>query len=331
MARRGRLVKSKLLPLPIEVLYQTGMTTLQQLRYLAAVADTLHFRRAAEECHVTQPTLSAQLKQLEARLGTVLVERGRGRVILTPAGREIAARARTVLREVGEIVALARSADRAPFDGTLRMGIVQSLGSYLMPHLLPDLRRRFPGLRLYLREGLPKGLLGQLSDGTLDILAFPLPVPERDTEAARIFREPLLIVAPSDHPLAARARVAPADLRGETILALEPGHQLYNQVRDLCAAIGAELSHDYEGTSLDTLRQMVAMGMGLSLLPALYVRSEVARETLVAARPLDGPTPARVIGLVWRRGSVRGEAYRRLAAAIREILRARVPEVTVLD
>ncbi|MCU0910402.1 MAG: LysR substrate-binding domain-containing protein [Rhodobacteraceae bacterium] len=307
------------------------MPTLQQLRYLAALAETLHFRRAAEECHVTQPTLSAQVKELEARLGTVLVERGHGSVVLTPAGREIAARARLVLREVAEIVALARAAGREPLSGTLRLGVVQSLGSYLMPHLVPDLRRRFPDLRLYLREGLPKALLGQLADGALDLLAFPLPVSERDTEAARLFREPLLLVAPSDHALARRSSVAPADLRGETILALEPGHQLYNQVRDLCAAIGAELSHDYEGTSLDTLRQMVAMGMGLSLLPALYVRSEVARETLVAARPLDGPTPARVIGLVWRRGSVRGEAYGTLAAAIRDILRARVPEVTVLD
>jgi LysR family hydrogen peroxide-inducible transcriptional activator len=261
----------------------------------------------------------------------VLVDRGHGKVVLTPAGREVAARARAVLREVGEIVALARASGREPLSGTLRLGVVQSLGSYLMPHLVPDLRRRFPGLRLYLREGLPKALLAQLADGALDLLAFPLPVSERDTETARLFREPLLLVAPADHPLAARSSVAPADLRGETILALEPGHQLYNQVRELCAAIGAELSHDYEGTSLDTLRQMVAMGMGLSLLPALYVRSEVARETLVAARPLDGPTPARVIGLVWRRGSVRGEAYGALAAAIREILRAQVPEVTVLD
>jgi len=307
------------------------MPTLRQLRYLAALAETLHFRRAAEECHVTQPTLSAQLRELELRLGVVLVERGHGRVVLTPAGREIAARARLVLREVDEIVAVAREAARSPLSETLRMGIVQSLGSYLMPHLVPDLRERFPGLRFYLREGLPKSLLAQLADGALDLLAFPLPVPERDTETVRLFREPLLLVAPADHPLARRASVAPADLRGETIMALEPGHQLYNQVRELCAAIGAELSHDYEGTSLDTLRQMVAMGMGLSLLPALYVRSEVARETLVAARPMEGSAPARVIGLVWRRGAVRGAEFRTLAAAIREILRARVPEVTVLD
>jgi LysR family hydrogen peroxide-inducible transcriptional activator len=306
------------------------MPTFQQLRYLAALAETLHFRRAAEECHVSQPTLSAQMKELEARLGVALVERGRGRVILTPLGREIAARARAILRDREELVELARQG-RAPLSGTIRVGVVLSLGSYLLPLLVPDLRRRHPGLKLYLREGLPRALLSQLADGALDLLFFPLPVSARETEAARLFREPLLLVAPADHPLARRASVAAADLRGETVMALEPGHQLYNQVRQLCETIGAELSHDYEGTSLDTLRQMVAMGMGLSLLPALYVRSEVARETLVTARPLEGAAPARVIGMVWRRGSVRGPEFEALAATIREALRAGVPEVAVLD
>lgn len=306
------------------------MPTLQQLRYLVALSETLHFRRAAEECHVTQPTLSAQLKELEARLGTPLVERGRGKVILTPVGREIAARARGVLRDMGEIVELARLG-RVPLSGTLRVGVVQSLGSYLLPLLVPDLRRKHPRLRLYIREGLPRPLLAQLSEGALDLLVFPLPVSARETETARLFREPLHLVAPADHPLATRTAVAPADLRGETVMALEPGHQLYNQVRQLCDTMGAELSHDFEGTSLDTLRQMVAMGMGLSLLPALYVRSEVARETLVVSRPLEGPAPARVIGLVWRKGSVRGPEYAALAATIRDVLREDVPEVTVLD
>lgn len=306
------------------------MVTLQQLRYLVALADARHFRRAAEECHVTQPTLSMQLRELETRLGVTLAERTRGHVVLTPVGREIATRARGVLREIAEIVELGRQG-RVPLSGTIRVGVVQSLGSYLLPLLVPDLRDRHPTLRLYLREGLPRVLLAQLSEGALDLLVFPLPVSGRETETARLFREPLLLVAPRDHPLAARTTVAAPDLKGETIMALEPGHQLYNQVRELCAAIGAELSHDFEGTSLDTLRQMVAMGMGLSLLPALYVRSEVARETLVTARPLEGPAPARVIGMVWRKGSVRGGEYADLAATIRRILRASVPEVDVLD
>ncbi len=323
------LFQSKLARLSIDVNYH-GMATLQQLRYLAALAETLHFRRAAEDCHVTQPTLSMQLRELEARLGVALVERSRGRVVLTPVGREIAARARSVLREVAEIVELGRQG-RVPLSGTLRAGVVQSLGSYLMPLLVPELRRRHPALRLYLREGLPRALLAQLSEGALDLLFFPLPVSAREAETARLFREPLLLVAPRDHPLAARSTVPPSALRGETIMTLEPGHQLYNQVRELCTAIGAELSHDFEGTSLDTLRQMVAMGMGLSLLPALYVRSEVARETLVTARPLESPAPARVIGMVWRRGTVRAAEYADLAATIRSVLRAGVPEVDVLD
>ena len=306
------------------------MPTLQQLRYLVALADTLHFRRAAEECHVTQPTLSAQLKELEARLGAALVESARPRVVLTPVGREVAARARGVLRDVAEIAAVARQG-RAPLSGTLKLGVVQSLGSYLLPLILPALRQHHPGLRPYIREGLPRILLSQLSDGAEDLLFFPLPVAGRGFETARLFREPLLAVLPRDHPLAARPTVAPGDLRGETVMALEPGHQLYNQVRQLCDTIGAQLSHDYEGTSLDTLRQMVAMGMGVSLLPALYVRSEVAREELVVARPIEGSAPARVIGMVWRKGSVRGGEYLALAATIRAALRAAVPEVTVLD
>ncbi len=306
------------------------MPSLQQLRYLAALAETLHFRRAAEECHVTQPTLSAQLRELEARLGVTLVDRARGKVVLTPVGREIAARARTVLREVAEIRELARQGGGA-LSGTIRVGVVQSLGSYLLPLLVPELRGRHPELRLYIREGLPRALQSQLSEGTLDLLFFPLPVPARETESARLFREPLLVVMPHDHPLAERSTVVPADLKGETIMALEPGHQLYNQVRQLTETIGAELSHDFEGTSLDTLRQMVAMGMGLSLLPALYIRSEVARETLVVARPLDGPAPARVIGMVWRKGSVKSADYNALAETVRDVMRAGVPEVTVLD
>ncbi len=278
---------------------------------------------------MTQPTLSAQLKELEARLGVPLVERSRAKVVLTPLGRDIAARAKGVLRDMTEIVELARQG-QAPLTATIRVGVVQSLGSYFLPLIVPQLRQRHPGLKLYVREGLPRALTGQLDDGALDLLFFPLPVPERNLVATRLFREPLLVVAPHDHPLAAQPDIAPADLRGETIMALEPGHQLYNQVRQLTEAIGADLSHDYEGTSLDTLRQMVAMGMGLSLLPALYVRSEVARETLVVARPMQGTPPARIIGMVWRKSSVRAAEFSALADTIRDIIATEVPEVAIM-
>jgi LysR family hydrogen peroxide-inducible transcriptional activator len=307
------------------------MPTLQQLRYLVALEDHRHFRRAAEMVNVTQPTLSGQLKELELRLGTPLIDRRRAPVVLTPAGREISARARRMLSGVDEIWAIARAAAN-PMGGTLRLGIVHSLGSYLMPLVVPELQKRAPDLRLYIREGLPDALFDQLDNGALDLLFYPLPVERRGLTVEPLFEEPLLLVAPRDHPLASGGTVQPQALAGETILTLEPGHRLFEQVRTLAQGFGAAISHDFEGTSLDTLRQMVAMKLGISLMPALYVRSEVARETLVTAQPFAGrAAPSRTIASVWREGAVRAESFGRVNGVIRETLRRDVPEVTVLD
>lgn len=306
------------------------MPSLQQLRYLVAVADTLHFRRAAESVNVTQPTLSAQLRELELRLGVQLVERTRARVVMTPVGTEIAGRARRVLREVADMREIARGAQQ-PLSGTIRVGVVQSLGSYLLPHLIPDLHEGFPDLRLYVREGLADVLIQRLEEGTIDFLFYPLPLNRSELVTVPLFLEPLLVVLPHEHRLATAHEIRRDDLRGETILTLEPGHRLYEQVRALAEDYEAVVSHDYEGTSLDTLRQMVAMGLGLSLLPALYVRSEVARESLVVARPVAGEQPSRTIGMIWRRGSARDAEFRDLSQIVAGILTGRVPEVTVLE
>ncbi len=305
------------------------MPTLKQLKYLVAVADQKHFRRAAEISHITQPTLSAQIKELELRLGAKLIEQRRPTVILTPTGREIVRRARRVLADVDDIRVVARH-EAGALGGTLRLGVVQSLGSYLMPLIVPDIHAREPDLRLYIREGLAAHLIDQLHEGTLDFLFFPLPVREQNLTSVALFDEPLLVVAPRTHPLAGVDAVDGSDLRGETLLTLEAGHRLYEQVRDVSERFGANLSHDYEGTSLDTLRQMVAMEIGVSLMPALYVRSEVARETLVRARPFSGTAPSRTVGMVWREGSSRVETLERLASHVRDILGRTVPEVTVL-
>nr|WP_255670592.1 LysR substrate-binding domain-containing protein [Cognatishimia sp. F0-27] len=296
------------------------------MRYLVALADTGHFRRAAESCHVTQPTLSAQLRQLERTLGVTLVERTRPRAILNPLGLEITERARRVLREIDEI-RMQASLGRDPLHVTIRVGVVQSLGSYLLPLFVPDLHETHPDLKLYVREGLPDYLLRSLHDGTLDLLFFPLPVPQAEFASRPLFREPLAVVAPADHPIAAMDAVRADQLRGETVLSLEPGHKLYDQVRQLCEDYGASLSHDYEGTSLDTLRQMVAMGMGVSLMPALYIKSEVAHQDVVVARPFSGKAPDRMIGMIWRRGAAREKAFEALAELIIACLMRRVPEV----
>ena len=307
------------------------MPTLKQFRYLTALAHTLHFRKAAEQCHVSQPTLSGQLQELEERLGVQLVERSRrSQVVLTPIGETIAERARIVLRDVQDIIDLGKHGQQW-LDGTLKLGALPTLGPYLLPHVLPELHESHPGLKLYVREGMPRPLIRNLEEGDLDLLLFPMPIRETDLESTRLFRERLWVIIPSEHPLSAKEQIDRADLRGETVLALEPGHLLYEQVADLCREFGAELSHDFEGTSLDTLRLMVGMGMGLSFMPTVYVLSEVAKDPQVVARPMKSHSPSRIVGLAWRRHSARGAEYQALASIIRGILRSSLQDITVID
>jgi len=305
------------------------MPTIQQLRYLVSLSETRHFRRAADACHVTQPTLSAQLKELERKLGVTLVERSRSKLIITPTGEAVVGIARRILRDLDEIRAVSASG-RATLESTIRIGVVPTLGSYFLPLIVPDLHARYPRLGLYMREGLSQMLLRRIEDGGLDLLFFPMPIGSGDLDGISLFREPIHVALPVDHRLAAERAISHKMLAGETILALEPDHKLYEQVREICDDAGAELSHEYEGTSLDTLRQMVAMGMGLSFLPALYVKSEVEREDLVVARPFAHRAPSRTIGMVWRRGTVREAEYRTLAVDICQILKRTAPEVIVL-
>ena len=293
------------------------MPTLQQLRYVVAIADTLSFSRAAGRLNVTQPTLSAQLRELEGRLGTLLFERNRARVLPTAKGAEIARRARTILREVDTIREIAREGDTARLGGLLRLGVVHTVGAYLLSAAMPSLRRDFPDLRLYVREDRPEALLPQLADGVHDLLALPEDPARPDFETAPLLREALLVVLPVDHRLAGKAAIEPADLAGEVVLTMEPWHRLHDRISELCRETGAELARDYEGTTLDTVRQMVAGGMGIALLPALYIRSEVMRETLVVARPLSRGAPRRGIVLAWRRTSPQRDRYLALAACIR--------------
>lgn len=330
----GRLFQSNFVLFLIGGGYQAGldkghMPTLQQLRYLVAVADSLHFRRAAEACHVAQPTLSTQLKELERRLDVELVERSRSRVILTSVGREVAERSRKVLREVDEIREIARTRSQ-PLTQIVRVGVVQSVGSYFLPLIVPDLHARHPTLGLYVREGLPDRLLEALELGSLDLLFFPLPVRRQDFETLPLFQEPIHVVVPADHRLADAEDIDPAMLRGETILSLERGHKLFELVQRICDDYGAEISQDYEGTSLDTLRQMVATGIGITMLPALYVKSEVTHHDIVVARPFRATAPSRTIGMVWRKGTAREQEFATLAQEICATLRRAAPEVTVL-
>ncbi len=305
------------------------MPTIQQLRYLTAVAEHRHFRRAAEACNVTQPTLSAQLRALERRLEAPLIERARGGVILTPVGAQIVEHARRALAEVEEIRGIAR-AGGGVLSSVVRVGVVQSIGSYVLPLIVPDLHATFPKLGLYVREALQDALLAEVEAGTLDLLILPLPIKRGDLEVLSLYREPIEVVIPHDHRLANERDIDPGMLRGERVMSLGRGHQLYEQVQRICADFGAQVSHDFEGTSLDTIRQMVAMGMGISLMPTLYVKSEVAHQDIVVARPFRGAPPARTVGMVWRKNTARVGDYRLMAQHICATLKRVAPEIAVL-
>lgn len=302
--------------------------TLRQLGYLVALADCLHFRKAAERAHVSQPTLSGQIAELEQRLGVELVERNRQRVGLTPAGQDVAARARQILSDVDALVATAGSAG-ANLGGIIRLGVLPTSGPYLLPKVIADLHVAYPELGLYVREDLPPALELGLADGHFDLLLTNLPV-SGAFAALPLFREPLLLGMAHDHALAGVDIIAPEALRGRRLLALGQGHRLSEQVRQLARSYGADLRNDYEGTSLDTLRQMVGMGMGLSFFPLLYVRSEIDKDADVIARPLSPETPERTIGLVWRRGSPRTDAFVEIAELMRAAVRRNFAEARLL-
>lgn len=305
------------------------MPSIRQLEYLAALHTTRHFRRAAESVGVSQPTLSAQLKVLEERLGVQLVERDRSSVIFTPVGEEILGVARSVLRDVQEIRDVAAS-QRGEFGGLIRLGLPPTIGPYLLPRMLPELHKTYPKLKLYVREEVPQILPNSLTEGRHDVLITPLPVIGSEFETVAVFREPLVIVAPADHPLAAMPTIDRIQLRGQSILSLEAGHQLHEQVEAICEDFGAELLLDFEGTSLDTLRQMVAIGMGLSFLPGLYVEATLGNDTSVKALTLKGRSLFRTIGLVWRRTSARSNEFKKLADYTRETVKRDFPDFPIL-
>ncbi len=290
---------------------------LKTLRYLVALDDKRHFGRAAEACFVSQPTLSAQLKKLEEELGVELVERRHKNVLLTPVGAEIARRARRILQDADELVALARS-QQDPMVGQVRLGLIPTLAPYLLPHVLPDLRSRYPELRCLLFEHQTLVLLDRLDRGELDAAVLALPVPLDGLEHRVLLEEPFFVAVAHDHALAKRKQVSLEALREETLLLLEDGHCLRDQALDICSRVDAHEAHDLRATSLETLRQMVAANIGVTLLPGLAIRDpdEVAT---IAIRP---GSPHRAVAMVWRTSNPRGTTLTLLAEAMSETIAA---------
>ena len=244
---------------------------LRDLRYFVALAETRHFGKAAERCYVSQPTLSAQIKKLENYLGVQLIERQPRRVQLTETGARIVPIARRMLQESDEIIALARN-EHDPLSGKINVALIPTIGPYLLPLVMRRLRKQLPRLKLMLYEYQTQTLLEKMRAGDIELGILALPVALEGLESRQLYEEPFTVAVPTNSELAKRANVKIDDLNGETVLLLEDGHCLRDQALDVCSRVDVKESEDYRATSLETLRQMVAAGLGITLLPELATR-----------------------------------------------------------
>jgi LysR family hydrogen peroxide-inducible transcriptional activator len=304
--------------------------SVKQIEYFVAVARQGSFRRAADSLDISQPTITSQIAQLEKNLGVVLFERGRSGATLSPAGRELLPKARSVLDELDDLIATAGSAGSGA--AVYRLGVKSTLGPYLLPRILPALHAKHPNLKLYVREEPPDMLESSLEQGELDLIMTGFPTNIADLDGETLLREDIKLVMPANHPLATKPILSGDDLAGVQILTTGEGHHLTRLVEQLATRFGAEVLRDYEGTSLDALRLMVVMGMGLTFLPALYIDTEIGADSALEVREIDGHSIARIIGMAWRRNSPSRVFYRKLAADLREVLRSEIGSpITVLE
>jgi LysR family hydrogen peroxide-inducible transcriptional activator len=293
------------------------LPTLRQLQYLRLLAEHGSFSRAAEAAHVTQPTLSAGVQELEKILGAPVVDRGRPKVILTPVGEEAVRRAKDVLARAEDLVQAAKSAGQ-PLSGRLRLGVIPTIAPFLLPRALPLLRTRYPALKLFLREDLTAKLIAGLKAGALDAALIALPYDTAGIETAHVADDAFLAALPANHPMIASDRVDPAQMQGEDLILLEDGHCLREHA---LAACSLEPPRGEEGgfaaTSLHTLVQMVGSGLGVSLIPAMAVDAGLTEAAAVGVRPLRAGAPAREIVVAWRAGSSRETEARLLAETLK--------------
>ncbi len=304
--------------------------SLRQLEYFVAISRFGSFRRAADELGISQPTITAQLAQLEKTLTVVLFERGRNGATLTPAGRQLLPNARRTLEELDNLMASAGVASSGA--AIYRLGVKSTLGPYILPRILPAVHARYRDLKLYVREEPPSRLEAALENGEFDLALTALPINSSELDGEQLLREDIKLVLPAEHPLARKPIVTGVDLAGVQILTPQEGHKLSRMVEQIAARFGAEVLRDYEGTSLDALRLMVVMGMGVSFLPALYIHSEINADSALVVRDIEGESFARIVGLAWRATSPARVFYRQLAQDMREVLRDELGDVIqVLD
>ena len=291
---------------------------LRALQYFVKLADLRHFSKAAEACFVSQPTLSTQIKKLEEELGVQLVERSPKNIMLTPVGVEIAERARLVLSDVDQMKAVARRSGN-PADGVLRLGLFPTLAPYFLPHVVPNLRRQYPNLRLQLAEEKSEDILRMLRQGELDAAMLALPIHDEGLEMEVLFKEPFVLALPGQHPLASQPRVGLDDLNGAELLLLEEGHCLREHALEVCALADAHERVDFHATSMETLRQMVAADVGIPLMPIMAVKPPIAATGNLAIRYFDHPAPSRTIALVWRSSSALSGFLKEVAECLKTL------------
>lgn len=299
-----------------------NLPTLRQLQYLDALARAGHFGRAAEAVNVTQSTLSAGVKDLEAALGVTLVDRGKHRVLFTPAGEEVLRRGRLLL-EGAEAMVEAAQATRAPLSGLVRLGVIPTIGPFLLPKVLPGLRRAFPKLKLVLVEDQTARIVDQLESGALDVLLLALPCDCGTAETMVLFEDEFLATLPKTHDLAKSAAITPERLAAEPLLLLAEGHCLRSHALSVCNLADNALGTAVEATSLHTLVQMVDGGLGVTLMPRMAVDAGILRGTGLVTRPLDVQPRSRSIGLAWRRGTGRRDDFDLLGRTIAELQRGK--------
>ena len=290
--------------------------TLRQLQYLVAISETGRFGEAARRLHVSQPSLSAQIAEMEDFLGVALVERGRSGAMMTPLGQEFVSRARIILRDVESLKALARQGKK-DLVGRIHLGVLPSIGPYLLPQAVKNLHANHPDLRLAVSEERTIDLGTGLKDGRLDTI-ISTPEDHPDAEGLTLFREALWICAAMDDPLMeVEGPVSPGELAGRPFLTLGHGHRLSQVTETLALEAGSQVSTEYEGTSLDAIRQMALMGAGVAILPSLYALQEARRDPDLRVRRIDHPLAQREVGLYWRPQSPLGERFSTLASALK--------------
>jgi LysR family hydrogen peroxide-inducible transcriptional activator len=296
----------------------TALPTFRQLRHLVALHEAGHFGRAAEACFVTQSTLSASIKELEDLLGVALVDRSTRKVVFTPLGSRVVEKARELVAGAEELAASVR-AQAEPLAGPLKLGVIPTIGPFLLPGVLPGLRRRYPRLQLYLREDLSARLCEMLGRGELDAVLIALPYDCGDVETASVLTDPFELACRSDHPLAKRRRIAPDDIESQQLLLLAEGHCLREHALAACSLRGRAAGAPFEATSLHTIVQMVDNGLGVTLLPRIAIAAGITRGSSLVTRPFGPRTQARDIGLAWRRGTRRRPEFELLARELAEL------------